>query len=325
MGSETENSDPELSVIVAIIEGGREATERCLEALAKSAEGVNIECLVPFDMRLDGVAELQEKFGWATFIDAREDVDLRHSGSSSREHHDILRAIGLRSATAPIVALLEDHGTPSPTWCQALMKAHRESEAAVIGGAVENGKDRLLNWAVYYCDFGRYQNPVPSGPVEYASDSNVSYKRGPLMAIKQQWYTAYHETSVHWELRRRGEQIALDPKMIVFQTRNRLKSFAALYERLVWGRSFAGTRSSEIIRSKRFIFALFSFLLPFVLTARIAARGFEKRRHLSRLLAALPLIFLLETVWAWGEFIGYVTGKAASQGRLPAQLGQGSL
>jgi hypothetical protein len=320
----TEKTDLELSVVVAIIEGSSEAAERCLGALAESARGVTIECLVPFDRRLTAVAELQDKFPWATFIDAREDVNLLDSGSTTREHHDILRAIGLRLAKAPIVALLEDHGTPSATWCDSLIKAHRESAAAAIGGAVENGRDRLLNWAVYFCDFGRYQNPVPTGPVEFASDSNVSYKRGPLLSIKQQWYEAYHETSVHWELRRRREQITLDPKMIVFQTRN-LKIMPALFERFVWGRSFAGTRSSEIIRSKRLVFAFFSFLLPFVLTARIAVRGFGKRRHLPKLFAALPLIFVLETIWASGEFVGYVTGKAVSHSQLPSQLGHDSL
>jgi hypothetical protein len=323
MKNETEQ--PELSVAVAIIEGGRAAMETCLDALAKSADGINLECLVPFDARLDGIEELQARFPWATFIDARESVNADEFGSASREHHDILRAIGLRSAKAPIVAMLEDHGTPSPTWCHALMKAHRESDAAAIGGAVENGRDRVLNWAVYFCDFGRYQNPVPEGPVEFASDSNVSYKREALMSVRQQWYSTYHETSVHWELRRLGREIRLDPKMLVFQTRNRLKFFPALFERFVWGRSFAGTRSSEITASKRFVFALLSFLLPFVLTARIAAEGFGKRRHLSKLLTALPLVFVLETIWACGEFVGYVTGRAASRNGLPAQLGEDSL
>ena len=43
-----------------------------------------------------------------------------------------------------------------------MVVAHREYYAA-IGGAIENGVDRPLNWAVYYSDFGRYQNPFQSG------------------------------------------------------------------------------------------------------------------------------------------------------------------
>ena len=322
MNNEMKNAaaqEPELSVVVAVIEGGREAMETCLQALAEDAKKFRLECLVPFDARLDAVEELSAKFEWARFIDARRYVDAEKFGASSREHHDILRAVGLREASAPVVALVEDHGTPSPGWCAAVLEAHREAEAAAVGGAVENGVDRLLNWAVYYCDFGRYQNPVPKGEVEFLSDSNVSYKREALWSVKPLWYDAFHETSVNWELRRRGARLVLNPKMVVHQTRRRLNFRSALRERYVWGRSFAGTRSTEISGSKRMIFAGFAFLLPFLLTGRILAPGLRKRRHLERLFTALPLVFLLETVWSGGEFVGYLTGRAVG-GALRVQV-----
>lgn len=316
---------PDLSVIVAIIEGGRTAMETCLEALEKGAEGVRMQCIIPFDARLDDVAELKEKFQWAEFIDARDFVNAEEFGETSREHHDILRAIGLRQATAPIIALVEDHGTPSPGWCKALMAAHRNSEAAAIGGAVENGVNRLLNWAVYYCDFGRYQNPVPEENIEFLSDSNVSYKREALWSVKHLWFDAFHETSVNWELKRRGEILRLDPNMVVHQTRRTLRFFPALRERFVWGRSFAGTRALEISTSKRIMFAAFSFLLPFILTARIVSRGIGKRRHLRELFMTLPNIFVLQTIWASGEFVGYLTGRASARNALQGQISYESL
>ena len=254
-----DTKDPELSVVVAIIEGGRDATDTCLTALDESARGIRLECILPFDARLDHVDELKSKFPWVDFVDSREHVDAAEFGSKSREHHDILRAIGLRLATGPIIALLEDHGTPSKGWCQAVIEAHSSSNAAVIGGAVENGLDRILNWAVYYCDFGRYQNPVPSADVEFVSDSNVSYKSDALMSVREQWYDAFHETSVNWELRRRGETLILDPNMIVHQTRRRLRFWPAFIERFVWGRSFAGTRAVDISGLKRLIFAALFF------------------------------------------------------------------
>lgn len=310
MNTQIDNTGPELSVVVALIEGGRQATETCLEALHKSARGVRLECILPFDARLDHVDELKAQFPWVDLIDSREHVDAEEFGSKSREHHDILRAIGLRLATAPIVALLEDHGTPSASWVPAVLEAHRRSDAAVIGGAVENGMDRILNWAVYYCDFGRYQNPVPTGDVEFASDSNVSYKRDALMSVKDQWYDAFHETSVNWELQRRGETLVLDPRMVVHQTRRRLRFWPALNERFVWGRSFAGTRAVETSGAKRLVFAALSFLLPMVLTARILFQGLNKKRFLGKLILALPLVFFLQIFWAAGEFVGYVTGRA---------------
>lgn len=308
-------------MVVAIIEGGWQATETCLTALEESARGIRLECILPFDARLDQVADLEIEFPWVNFVDARQNVDVAKFGSKSREHHDILRAIGLRLATAPIIALLEDHGTPSKGWCSAVIEAHRRSDAAVIGGAVENGMNRILNWAVYYCDFGRYQNPVPEHDAEFASDSNVSYKRDALMSVKEQWYEAFHETSVNWGLQRRSEKLMLDPNMIVHQMRRNLRFWPALNERYVWGRSFAGTRAAEVSGVKRLFFAALSFVLPFLLTARILLQGLRKGRFLKELILALPLVFFLQIFWAMGEFVGYVTGRSEGGNRVNASAG----
>ncbi|MBI4718934.1 MAG: hypothetical protein HY763_14100 [Planctomycetes bacterium] len=304
---------PDLSIVIGVIAGGYEPTATCLATLEPEIADYRVECLVPYDGRLGRVEELAKRFPWATFIDARDQVDDRCFGASSREHHDILRAIGLNGAQGRIVALLEDHGTPAPGWCRSMVEAHQDTVAGV-GGAVENGVDRLLNWAVYFCDFGRYQNPVPTGPSDFMSDSNCSYKREALEQAKEHWKDAFHETLVNWELRRKGHVLRLDPGMTVYQTRRGLRLGAALYERYVWGRSFAGTRVKEVSSARRAILAGLSFVLPLVLTWRILSRGLKKGRHTGKLLAALPLIFLLETVWSWGEFVGYVTARASRTG-----------
>jgi hypothetical protein len=309
-----QQNEPELSIVVAIIAGGARAMTNCLTALEASVRAQGAECIVPYDDRLDGVADLSVRFPWVRFIDARAQVDASHFGEHSREHHDILRAIGLRQAQGKIVALLEDHAAPSPGWCDAILEAHRGPEAA-IGGAVENGVDRLLNWAVYLCDFGRYQNPVPTGPAEFLSDSNVSYKRQALAQVKDKWHDAFHETAVNWELRHRGEQLRLDPRMVVYQTRQGLRLGAALRERYVWGRSFAGTRAKDMPMGRRGVFAGLSFLLPAVLTLRVARQAFSKGRHLNRVALALPLVVLLETIWSVGELVGYVTGQTGGPER----------
>lgn len=311
-GEEKGAKEPQLSVVVAVIEGGKEPMETCLSSLEKGMDAARFETIVPYDARLSRIEELSARFPWVNFVDATDEVDSERFGSSSREHHDILRAIGLKKTKGRIVALLEDHGTPSAGWCEAMLKAHQEEGVAAVGGAVANGVDRILNWAVYYCDFGRYQNPVPKGDVEFLSDSNVSYKREILWEIQDLWSEAFHETSVNWEIKRRGHKLRLDTGMVVHQTRRNLRFLPALRERIVWGRSFAGTRVSEISTSKRVVLGLSSFLLPFVLTGRIVQRAVSKKKHLDKLLLSLPVILVLETFWAVGEFSGYVTGKAAS-------------
>lgn len=317
------NEQPQLSVVVAIIAGGSTAMTNCLTALETGALELGAECIVPYDDRLDGVAELAARFKWVRFVDARAKVDSSHFGDFSREHHDILRAIGLNLASGQIVALLEDHAAPSPGWCRAMIEAHRGPEAA-IGGAVENGVDRLLNWAVYLCDFGRYQNPVPTGPAEFLSDSNISYKRQALEQVRHLWQNAFHETPLNWELRKRGERLRLDPGMIVYQARYGLRFRPALRERFVWGRSFAGTRAKDMNPVQRAVFCGVSFLLPALLTLRIVRLALNKRRHLNRIVPALPLVALLQTFWAAGELAGYLTGRTGGPEFIAAEsIGDG--
>ena len=130
------STDLELSIVVGLIEGGSLAIEKCLAALEPSISEHSIEVLVPYDSRLDQAVELQSRYPWAQFVDARKDVVAEEHGDSSREHHDILRAVGLNMASGPIVALLEDHGTPSPNWCRSVLESHRLSNAGAIGGAL---------------------------------------------------------------------------------------------------------------------------------------------------------------------------------------------
>ncbi|MFO0839370.1 MAG: hypothetical protein U1D55_12705 [Phycisphaerae bacterium] len=300
-------NSPPISIVVALIAGGQEPTATCLAAIEAGVKQHDAEVLVPYDHRLDGFEELARRFPWAQFIDCRSQIDANRYGRFSREHHDILRAIGLNRARGKILALLEDHGTPGPDWISTALRVHEKSYAGV-GGTVDNGVNKLLNWAVYYCDFGRYQAPVSDGPSEFISDSNCAYKREALEAVKDCWHDAFHETFVNWKLREMGRELRLDPGMVVYQTRTGLTLGAALTERFVWGRSFAGTRAKGVSTAKRLIYAAFSFLLPFVLTGRILARGLGKRRA-GKVLACAPLIFLLETIWSVGEFVGYATGR----------------
>ncbi len=298
---------PPISIVVAVIAGGHDPMATCLSAIESGVREHSAEVLVPFDARLERVDELRARFPWATFIDCRAQVDMRRFGNFSREHHDILRAIGLKAARGRILALLEDHGTPGPDWVNTALRVHEQPYAGV-GGTVDNGVDKLLNWAVYYADFGRYQSPVPDGPSEFISDSNCAYKREALASVQECWQDAFHETFVNWKLRDLGRELRLDPGMVVYQTRTGLTLATALTERFVWGRSFAGTRAKGI-GAKRFVYAALSFVLPLLLTFRIVSRGIGKRQRVGTLLACVPLLLVLETIWSFGEFVGYITAN----------------
>jgi hypothetical protein len=304
------DAEPQLTVVVCITSADVDALMCCLEALRSGSSGVSLECIVPYDDRLRDVAKLAERFTWARFIDAREEINGERYGRFTHEHHHALRSVGLRIARGAVVAMLEDHGPPGPGWCRTVIEAHRkDDDAAVIGGAVENAVDRPLNWATYFCDFGRYQNPVPSGPVEYVTDVNISYKRDALLSVKPLWARAYHEPEVNWAIARQGGRLRLHPEIVTFQRRSNLRLSQSLIERFVWGRSFAGTRVTHIGATHRWALAVTSCLLPLVRTWRTARGVMRRRRFVGKFMTSLPLIALLETGWALGEFAGYVTGR----------------
>jgi hypothetical protein len=301
---------PSLAVVVTVVSDTSEAAdtshlEGCLEALQCQADPPAMEVLVTCDARLRGVDELRQRFPQVSFI-AVEKLHTARSGPS-REHHDELRGIGIRNSQAPLVALIEDVGRPDPKWCAQLVKEHVQSYAAV-GGAMENGIDRALNWAVYFGDFGRYQNPIPAGPSAYVSDANVCYKRQALQRVADAWAGSYNEARVHAALAEHGEVLALSPNVVVYQHRLNLRLGPALLERFVWGRSFAAVRVASVPSLRRAVLALLCPLLPFVLLLRQFQNVQRTRRNRVAFFRALPLTALLDLVWSCGEFVGYVTG-----------------
>lgn len=297
----------ELSVVVGLISGRKEDLRRCLSALEQQESPPPSEVLVPWDPPCREVTELAAEFPGVTFIEA--DLDTTHAREGyGREHHDTLRTLGLRAARGRIVALTEDHAVATPTWCADMVRLLSDHpKLGAIGGAVECGVDRVLHRAVYYCDFGRYQNPLPEGPAQFVSDSNVAYRREVLEAIQDVWKDDYHETVVHWALVEKGFELWLTPKSTVHQHRAGLRWSGALRERYVWGRSFAGTRVRGQSAWKRVVYSGFSLVLPLLLTYRIAAGVLRRRRGVGKFFLAFPVIMLLQGFWALGEFMGYAT------------------
>jgi len=303
-------ADPALTVVVTVVSDTSEESdtlhlEGCLEALRQQIDPPSMEVLVTCDARLPGIKELEQKFPEVGFI-AVEKLRTVRSGPS-REHHDELRGIGIRKARAPLVALIEDVGRPDAHWAAELVKEHAEPYAA-IGGAMENGIDRPLNWALYFGDFGRYQNPVPRGTSPFVSDANVCYKRDALERVADAWPDSYNEAVVHGALASRGETLALSPRVIVYQHRLNLHLGPALVERYVWGRSYAATRVAGVAASRRAIFAVLCPLLPFVLFLRQLKNVLRTKRNIGAFVRASPLTAMLDIAWSYGEFVGYLTG-----------------
>jgi hypothetical protein len=316
------SNHPVLSVVVAIVSDTTERPdashlEPCLAALQQQEGAPPLEIIVPYHPAVTGIDAVRRQYPDVRFLEVR-DLKTYTGHSGSREHHDELRARGLALARGDIIALIEDHGIAAPDWCARLLEAHRQPVAAV-GGAIENGVDRPLNWAVFFCDFLRYQNPLPAGESSIASDANVAYKRAALQPIRPIWNEIFHEASVHAALLARGRKLALAPAAILHQHRRSLRAAAALKERFVWGRSFAATRAGLAGTPQRIFWAFFSPLLPVLMMTRMTVMAARKRRTLGAFMKALPLTLALIVSWSCGELTGYLTGRANATGALAAE------
>ncbi len=296
---------PALSVVVTIV-SGRKSLRRCLEALVSQIEVADMEILVPYDSLSVGITELDNEFPDVRFHRIPEGAPASAPDIVHRLY-DRRRAVGLALARGRIVALTEDHAIPADDWCERILEAH-QCPFDAIGGAIENGVDRPLNWAWYYCDFGRYGRPFPEGDVRYASDVNISYKRETLERVRDVWRDTYQETTVNWTLQERGGTISLDPRPVVYQHRPSMPFRRALAERVQWARVFAETRAARVGGGKRLLYALITPLLPALLSVRVLGHMLRQRRNAGQVFKAMPLVFGLVVGWSLGELIGYLTG-----------------
>ncbi len=299
-----------LSIVVTVVDGGA-ILEKCLDAIAHQEDPPELDVVVPYDASRPEVGVLAERYPQFRFIDmgAIETERPLESYAGQHELFDRRRAAGLAVCEGDLVGILEDHGIPRADWAKTAVRLHASMPHAVIGGAVENGIDSLLNWAVYFCDFSRYQPPIDSGPRDWVTDVNVVYKRSAIDATRDLWTGRYHETTVHWDLLRRGETLYLSKELVVEQQRPDLELRGLLHERREWGRLFAYTRARELSLPKRLAYLGASPVLPTLLLLRHARTQWSKRERFRKYVKAAPAVALLLTSWSIGEAEGYLGGR----------------
>ena len=313
-----------LSIIVTVV-SGKTALRRCLRALAPQVDPAETEVIVPYDQWTVEVSDLAREFPQVRFhfydeLGVASSIGSGNLGNPgagrvpARAHrlYDRRRAVGLAQARGRIIAMTEDHAVPADDWVRQIRAAHAQPYA-VIGGAIENAVDRPLNWALYYCDFGRYGRPLPAGEAEYVSDINVSYKREALYSIREVWGETYHETIAHWALRARGETLYLDPRLVVYQRRPAITWRQVYRERIEWGRAFAEGRVTELGPWRRLVYAVGAPALPVILLLRVWRRMRHQRRSPGQIIRILPVAAVLLTGWVLGEMIGYGAGAPRAE------------
>jgi len=295
----TSTGQPDLSVVVVTLVD-TDHLQHCLEALAGQNARANFETIVPCDETLGDTASLMTAFPGVIFIDL-----------AGRHTYAQLRAIGAHRAKGRLLAVTEDHCLPDPDWVQSIVAAHNGPAVAIGGVVKKQGPDRSLNWAVYFLDYLRYMPPVEEHETHELTDLNVSYKMSALREIAEVWEREFHEPEVHAALERNGGRLLLSPSIGVHQ-RRQLRIGHALWDRYAFGRLFGSTRAASLSGAKRLVYAVLAPVLPVLLVVRLVRHILNKKRHRQEFFLALPYIILLASAWAWGECIGYVTGRSAA-------------
>lgn len=302
-------SEPELSIVVTIVDGGN-VLRGLLRGIERQEDAPSLEVIVPFDSSIAGTAELSHEFPWARFLELGEIATERPLTTAAGQHelYDRRRAAGLAAARGQLIAILEDRGVPRPEWARQVAEAHTAPHG-VVGGAIESADCDLLRWTFYVCDFGRYGLPFESGPADWVSDINVTYKRRALESTRDLWRERFREPIVHWALLEQGETLHLASEVVVDYLRSPITLRRLIPERFHWGRLFGHIRAMRMSPAQRLAFAAVGLLIPIRLYFRHARIQRQKGR-LGRYLRATPLAVLMLVAWTTGEIFGYLTGRA---------------
>ncbi len=295
---------PQISVVMATKNPGTQLYP-CLDSLRDQDQAVTAEIIVA-DASTDGSEQN---------IRARyPDVRVLHFAPSMGPPQLIREA--LRQARGQIIAVTDAYCRFPPEWMARLRQAH-ETDYPVIGGAVENrGAAGLLSWACFFADYGAFMLPAPRRVTSVLAGNHVTYKKWVIELKFDSMREGFWKVFFHQDLQHEGVRFLFDPSLVVYCTRrDTLLDFSMRYFRNA--RLFAALRCKRISSASRFLRLIATPALPAVLFYRRLI-GLRTKGHRARFLLSLPLLALFVTIWAVGEFAGYLLGP----GRLltePAQ------
>jgi GT2 family glycosyltransferase len=221
------------------------------------------------------------------------------------------RNVGLALARGEIIAQIDADCTADPDWMASLLRAHRQSPALAIGGAIGNANpDSLTGWAAYFAEFSRWMPGTAPQWMDDVAGANMSYKRrafeefGPYLAG-----TYCADTEFHWRLARAGHRVWFEPTIRV-DHRNIDHPLALLAHEYRHGRSFARVRTGarRFSRFRRGLYAVGCGLIVLRLLQKIGRCQAETSTYRARFATALPPLTAVLLAWSLGEGVGYLQG-----------------
>lgn len=290
---------PELSVIIASY-NAETTIKDCLKSLADQIGGHSFETIV-VDSSTDRTPE----------IVTSHFPQVRFFHFDQRKYCGDARNIGISKAKADIVAFIDADCKAKKNWVQEILKAH-QSDSPAIGGVIEVGNpNSFVGWASYFCEFSRWMPGTQAGWMNDIAGANMSYKKYIFNTYGDFVKGTYcSDTDFHWRLENEGCFLRFMPSIIVSHNNiDRLNRL--LKHEFFHGRCFARVRvrAKSFTRWKRFLYALFSPLIPFRLLVKVGSNNLKSKIYFNQFLKSLPLLTMGIVCWCMGEAIGYIDGE----------------
>jgi hypothetical protein len=293
----------ELSIVIPSV-NGKALLVPCLERIEQQTIRDSLEVIVCDRLRDDTAETVRQRFPGVT-------VESGLHGATIPQ----LRWKGLRAASAPIVAVIEDHSMLPRTWSEELLGAHRQyrgQSEGIIGGPVENGSTAtLFDWAFFFTEYAPLMPPISARRAPGVSGGNVSYRRS-LLPLDDDRFAELWEGELLEELRGRGIAIRIHPGMTLLH-RNPFTPDDFRRQRYLFLRSIAAMRARSWGVLRRLSYAAAGLvILPWLLPLRLAAAVWQKRRNRRELILGLPMIVAFLWMGIAGEISGYLWGDGGS-------------
>lgn len=307
-GEQSSKNNPELSVILVGSEGYG-SIARVAEHLRRQTVASSIELIL-----IGPCAERMTR-------DARRLDGFFHSIKAIEvgviDNVDTAAAPGISAASAPLVAIVEDHAFPAPGWANAIVEAHKAGPWVAVGSMVKNANpSSTLSWANQMMSYGEWTEPVQSGQTQSISRHNVSFKTEAVRAIDDLERQLGRDGNLLGALLKTGGTFFLEPRAAVEHV-NPSRWDSTLLLRIEAGRLAAAKRSAREGWSpvRRLVYVACGPLIPLMRARPHMAKVLSTARpaSLGKMAAALAIGSILDGI---GQTIGFAFGSGHSAVRL---------
>jgi len=303
MAKSPDSDVPAMSVVIPSVNGWADL-DRCLAALDRERASTRLEVLVPERCGQSVREAVAGKYPWARTFPVPTTMTIPQ-----------MRALAIGVATAPVVAVIEDHVIVPAGWAKAMYGACRGEARVVGGGLVNAATDSVVDWAAWLCEYSHLAGPMPMGKVDGIHGNHTVYDRALLVRFRDVVESGRWEDALHDAFRANGIDLWSRPDIVAGHEKHyTIREYTS--QRYYYSRAYAAIRLSGAKRPKRLAFGFVAFVLPPVLLFRIVSRVWKGGLYRSHLASSLPLLALFVCAWGFGEVAGAWFGDGGAMAKV---------